>query len=84
MRFEVRTNRNIFNYNLESDQEFSYLEIEKTGYQFTLLNENSQPLMANSFYRKNKNYDGFKLVALNIHSLHIIQNLEQKAFQQKN
>jgi hypothetical protein len=81
----LRTNRNVFNYDLELDRDFFYQNMEPTSYRYSIIQSDNQPIPPESFYRKSKDYSTIRTdVGFDTQSLLIVQTLEQLAFQHKN
>lgn len=83
LRYEGVTNRNVFNYNLNRDKEFFYLNLEESNYKYSLLKSNGTPFMIKSFVRRKRDYSGLQLENLDIYDFLLTQSLEQLGFQQE-
>lgn len=83
-RWEGTTDRNIFNYNLNRDKGFNYLnDLGERRYPNTLLSLVGNILPQSSFRRRLKNYSSNRTENLNIEDLLLIQSLEQFGFSQE-
>jgi hypothetical protein len=83
IRHEGKTDRNVFNYNLERDREYFYINLEQSAYKFNLLQSDYDTLPVKSFVRKEFDYDGFKVEELDIWDYLLVQSLEQLGTQQE-
>ena len=83
VRYVGTTDRNVFNYNLNRDKNFQYVNIEESGYQYNIINPNGKVFDSKPFKRRTRDYQNNKNEELNIQDFLITQSLEQFAYQQQ-
>ncbi len=83
IRHEGVTDRNVFNYNLERDREYYYINLEQTAYKYNFLNNNFGVISLESFKRRTKDYLSLLDENLDVNSLLLKQSLEQLGIQQE-
>lgn len=83
LNYEGVTDRNVFNYNLNRDREYGYIDVEEVSYRNALLQANEIALPFNSFNLTNKEYTFNRLFNLNIPAFLLTQQLQQLGVQQR-
>lgn len=83
LRYEGITDRNVFNYNLDRNREFKYLNIEEAGYKFNLLKSDNTVIGLGFLNRYLKDYSSDRGEALDVYSFLINQYLLQFGYQQQ-
>jgi hypothetical protein len=81
-RYEGRTDRNVFNYNLNRDQEYFYTDIDESKYTYTLVNSSGNSI-GKGINRRTVDYTAFRNEDLRIYEYLINQNLNQFGRQQQ-
>jgi hypothetical protein len=77
------TDRNVFNYNLNRDREYFYLDRQEMSYRFTLSDSDGFRLPNESFRRRSSDYSTVVSTPFSVASFLLTQSLEQFGFQQE-
>lgn len=81
--FEGVTDRNVFNYNLNRNRTFQYINVPEGNYINNLFNPIGGTISEKSFRRRTKDYTSIRIESFDIQDYLVNQSLEQLGLQQE-